>query len=80
VCLCIARIIINDDQQDATIFDLFISILLYMFRAALSPIIRSTYLHLQFQVFSTDFAAGWYTSCKYGYVLPMMGGKAARNM
>jgi hypothetical protein len=31
-----------DDQQDATIFYLFISSLLYMFRATLSPIIRST--------------------------------------
>jgi hypothetical protein len=34
-------IIINDDQQDATILDLFISSLLYMFRAITSPIIRS---------------------------------------
>jgi hypothetical protein len=41
-------------------FDLFISSLLYMFRATLSPIIRSTWLYLQLQVLSTDIAAGWY--------------------
>jgi hypothetical protein len=35
-------VIINDDEQDATILDLFISSLLYMFRAIPSPIIRST--------------------------------------
>jgi hypothetical protein len=35
-------IIINDDQQDATILGLFISSLLYMFQAIPSPIIRST--------------------------------------
>jgi hypothetical protein len=34
-----SKIIINNDQQDATIFDLFISSLLYMFRATSSPII-----------------------------------------
>jgi hypothetical protein len=34
--------IINDDQQEVTIFDLLISNLLYMFRATLPPIIRST--------------------------------------
>jgi hypothetical protein len=37
-----AHIIMNDDQQDATIFYLFISSLLYMFRANLSSIIRSS--------------------------------------
>jgi hypothetical protein len=42
MCPCIASIIINDDQQGATIFYLLISSLLYMFRATLSPIIRST--------------------------------------
>jgi hypothetical protein len=35
-------IIINDDQQDATILDLFISSLLYMLLAIPSPIIRIT--------------------------------------
>jgi hypothetical protein len=53
-------VIINYDQQDATIFDLFISNLLYMLRATPSPIIRSTKLYLQLQVLSTDVAAGWY--------------------
>jgi hypothetical protein len=42
MCPCITSIIINDDQQDAAIPDLFISSLLYMFRATASPIIRST--------------------------------------
>jgi hypothetical protein len=42
MCLCITSIIINDDQQDATILDLFISSLLYMFRAIPPTIIRST--------------------------------------
>jgi hypothetical protein len=42
MCSCITSIIINDDQQDATILDLFISSLLYMFRAIPSPIIRIT--------------------------------------
>jgi hypothetical protein len=41
-------IIINDDQQDATILDLFISSVLYMFRAIPSPIIRNAQLYLQF--------------------------------
>jgi hypothetical protein len=52
MCPCIVSIIIND-QQDATIFDLFNSSLLYMFWATLSPIIRSTKLYLQLQVLST---------------------------
>jgi hypothetical protein len=56
----ISYIVINGDQQVATIFDLFISSLLYMFRATLSPFIRSTQLYLQLQVLSTDTAAGWY--------------------
>jgi hypothetical protein len=34
-------IITNDNQQDATILDLFISSLLYMFQAIPLPIIRS---------------------------------------
>jgi hypothetical protein len=97
MCPCTASIIINGDQQDATIFDLFISSLLYTFRATLSPIIRSTQLYLQLQVLSTDIArwdgtpshpryqpatisvdSTW--SCKYSYVLLMMGEGVARNM
>ena len=43
VCPCIANEIVNDDQQDATIFAyLFIPNQLYMFRAMSLPIIRST--------------------------------------
>jgi len=48
VCLtfvspCFASIIVNDDQEDATILVyLFIRNQLYMFRAMFSPIIRST--------------------------------------
>jgi hypothetical protein len=52
--------ITNDDQQDATILDLFISSLLYMFREIPSPIIRSTKLYLQLRLLSTNIAAGWY--------------------
>ena len=43
MCSCIASIIANDNQQDATILVyLFIPNQLYMFRAMSSPIIRST--------------------------------------
>ena len=43
VCPCIFSIIVNDDQQDATISAyLFIPNQLYVFRAMSSPIIRST--------------------------------------
>ena len=53
-----STIVIND-QQDATISDyLFIPNQLYMFRAMFSPIIRSTWMYLQFLVLSTDIAAG----------------------
>jgi len=42
-------IIVNDDQQDATILAyLFIPNQLYMFRAMSSPIIRSTWLYYSF--------------------------------
>jgi hypothetical protein len=37
MCPSITSIIINDDQQDATILDLFISSLVYMFGAKESP-------------------------------------------
>jgi hypothetical protein len=36
-CTACLIVIINDDQQDATILDLFLSSLLYMFRAIPSP-------------------------------------------
>ena len=43
VCPCIASIIVNDDQQAATILAyLFIPNQLYMFSARSLPIIRST--------------------------------------
>jgi len=43
VCPCIVSIIVNDDQQDATILAyLFIPNQLYVFRAMSSPIIWST--------------------------------------
>ena len=43
ICLCIASIIVNDDQQDATVLAyLFIPNQLHTFRAISSPIIRST--------------------------------------
>ena len=48
MCPCIASVIVNDDQQDATILAyLFIPNQLYMFRAMSSPIIRCTWLYLQ---------------------------------
>ena len=56
---CIVSIIVNDEQQDATILAyLFVPNQLYMFRAMSSPIIRST-LYLQLLIVSTDIAAGW---------------------
>jgi hypothetical protein len=42
MCPCFTSTARNDDQHDAAICDLFNSSLLYMFRATLSPIIRST--------------------------------------
>jgi hypothetical protein len=42
MCPCITSIIINDNQEDAAILDLFLSSLLYMFRAIPCPIIRGT--------------------------------------
>ena len=45
VCPCIVSIIVNDDQQDATILDyFFIPNQFYMFRAMSSSVIRSTWL------------------------------------
>ena len=47
-------IIVNDDQQDATILAyLSIPNQLYMFRAITSPIIRSTWLYLHHLILST---------------------------
>jgi len=60
VCPCIVSIIVNDDQQDATILAyLFIPNQLYMFRAMSSPIVGSTLLYLQLLILSTDIAARW---------------------
>jgi len=41
MCPCIASIILITIQQEATILDLFISEILYMFQAVPPPIIRS---------------------------------------
>jgi len=62
---------------------------LYMFRAMFSPIIRSTWLYLQYLVVFTQAAAGWQPAaalvnttryCKYSQVLLMMSENIARNM
>jgi len=62
---------------------------LYMFRAMFSPIIRSTWLYVQYLVVLTQVAAGWQPAatwvstaryCKYSQVLLMMGENIARNM
>ena len=51
------HLIVNGDQQDATILVyLFIPNQLYMFRATSSPIIRSTWLYLQLLILSTGIA------------------------
>ena len=51
---------VNDDQQAATILAfLFIPNQIYVFRAMSSPIIRNTWLYLQFLILSTGIAAGW---------------------
>jgi hypothetical protein len=58
---CLLCLIVNDDQQDATILAyLFIHNQLYMFRAKSSPIIGNTLLYLQVLKLSTDTAAGWF--------------------
>jgi len=59
--MCIASLIVNDDQKDVTILAyLFIPSQLYAFWAMSSPIIRSTWLYLQLPILSTDIAASWY--------------------
>jgi len=50
----------NKTQIFGLFIYLFIPNQLYIFRAMSSPIIRSTWLHLQFLILSTDIAAGWY--------------------
>ena len=53
-------LVVNDNQQDATILAyLFIPNQLYMVQAMSSPIIRSTWLYLQHLILSTSMAAGW---------------------
>ena len=60
-----------------------------MFRAMFSPIIKSTWLYLQYLVVFTQVAAGWQPAatwvnttgyCKYSQVVLMMGENIARNM
>jgi hypothetical protein len=60
-----------------------------MFQAIFSPIIRSTWLYLQYLVVFTQVAAGcqlaatWVNTtryCKYNHVLLMMGENIAQNM
>jgi len=60
MCPCVTSIIINHYQRVATILDLFISKLLYMFQAVLPLIIRCTGLYLQLRVLSNNIAAGLY--------------------
>ena len=61
VCPCIASIIVNADQQEATILDyLFIPSQLYVFWAMSLPIIRRTWQYLQLLILNTDIAACWY--------------------
>jgi len=60
----VISIIVNRDQQDATILAyLFIPNHLYMSRTMSSPIIRSNWLYLQLLILSTDIAAG----CCHGW-------------
>ena len=49
-----------------------------MFRAMFSPIIKSTWLYLQYLVEFIQVAVG--TSRKYSQVLLMMGKNISRNM
>ena len=65
ICIQIT-VIVNDDQQDATILVyLFIPSQLYMFRAMSSPIIRSTSLYLQTEV-CEQYNCKWRpTRCNY---------------
>jgi hypothetical protein len=58
--LSTAVIIVNEEQQDATILPyLFIPHQLYLFRSISSPIIRSTRLYLKHLILSNDIVAGW---------------------
>ena len=62
VCPWVVGIIVNDDQQDATILVyLFNPNQPYVFRAMSSPIIRSTWLYLQHLILSIDIAAAGVT-------------------
>jgi len=60
-----------------------------MFRAMFSPIIKSTWLYLQYLVVFTQVAAGYQPAatwvnttryCKYSQVLLIMGENIARNI
>jgi len=80
-------IVVNDDQQDATILAyLFIPNQLYMFWAMSSPIIRSTLPYLQLLILFTDTAGQLAAvlvdnirSCKYIQVFLIMGEDIAQN-
>jgi len=50
---------LNYNQQDATIFILFISKTLHMFQAVPPPNISSTQLYTQLRVLSAGTAVGW---------------------
>ena len=50
---CIVSIIVNDDQQDATILGYLFIYQLYMFRGMFSQIIGRTWLYLQLLILST---------------------------
>jgi hypothetical protein len=57
---CIVSIIVIDEQRGKTVLVyLFVPNQLYMFRAMSSPIIRNTWLYLQFLILFTYTAAGW---------------------
>ena len=56
ICLCIASISLQYNQQDATFSQsIYFHKLLYMFQAVPPPIIRSTKLYVQHQVLSNQY-------------------------
>jgi hypothetical protein len=62
VCPCIASVSLKYNQQDATFSrSIYLYKLLYMFQAVSLPIIRSTKLYIQCQVFSNHYCyhRGW---------------------
>jgi hypothetical protein len=95
-------VIINDDQQDATILDLYVSSLLYMFRAIPSrsssgahnctysfgccqPILLLAGIMDEMELRSISsmipaILVDNTRSCKYSYIILMMGEGNAQNM